>query len=70
MVFRFQILQLDSNKCRPVFYVGQALLLSEKQRADNFERTYAEVCKLSEKRRKKLEETERRVYQLQASLNK
>ncbi|KAG6783833.1 hypothetical protein POTOM_009509 [Populus tomentosa] len=54
----------------PFFYVGQALLLSEKQRADNFERTYAEVCKLSEKRRKKLEETERRVYQLQASLNK
>ncbi|KAB5568287.1 hypothetical protein DKX38_002080 [Salix brachista] len=48
----------------------KALLLSEKQRADNFERTYAEVCKLSEKRRKKLEETERRVYQLQASLNK
>ncbi|KAJ6336990.1 hypothetical protein OIU76_006787 [Salix suchowensis] len=48
----------------------KALLLSEKQRADNFERTHAEVCKLSEKRRKKLEETERRVYQLQASLNK
>ncbi|PNT47734.2 hypothetical protein POPTR_002G041800v4 [Populus trichocarpa] len=48
----------------------KALLLSEKQRADNFERTYAEVCKLSEKRRKKLEETERRVYRLQASLNK
>ncbi|KAJ7006056.1 myosin-9 isoform X1 [Populus alba x Populus x berolinensis] len=48
----------------------KALLLSEKQRADNFERTYAEVCKLSEKRRRKLEETERRVYQLQASLNK
>ncbi|XP_073263445.1 myosin-9 isoform X3 [Populus alba] len=47
----------------------KALLLSEKQRADNFERTYAEVCKLSEKRRRKLEETERRVYQLQASLN-
>eukprot|EP00258_Populus_trichocarpa_P035710 XP_024451729.1 myosin-9 isoform X3 [Populus trichocarpa] len=47
----------------------KALLLSEKQRADNFERTYAEVCKLSEKRRKKLEETERRVYRLQASLN-
>ncbi|KAL9395723.1 hypothetical protein Peur_009976 [Populus x canadensis] len=54
----------------PFFYVGQALLLSEKQRADNFERTYAEVCKLSEKRRKKLEETEGRVYRLQASLNK
>ncbi|XP_061969970.1 myosin-9 isoform X4 [Populus nigra] len=48
----------------------KALLLSEKQRADNFERTYAEVCKLSEKRRKKLEETEGRVYRLQASLNK
>ncbi|XP_011028765.1 PREDICTED: myosin-9 isoform X2 [Populus euphratica] len=47
----------------------KALLLSEKQRADNFERTYAEVCKLSEKRRKKLEETEQRVYRLQASLN-
>ncbi|CAK7346446.1 unnamed protein product [Dovyalis caffra] len=48
----------------------KVLLLSEKRRADNFERAYAEVCELSEKRRKKLEETEKRVYQLQSSLNK
>ncbi|KAJ8899498.1 hypothetical protein K2173_018472 [Erythroxylum novogranatense] len=49
---------------------SRALVRTEKQRADNAERRYAEALELSEKRRKKLEETERRVYQLQASLNR
>ncbi|CAN0886361.1 XI-E [Linum grandiflorum] len=45
------------------------LLWAEKQRADNAERKYEESVELCERRRVKLEETEYRVYQLQASLN-
>ncbi|XP_038717473.1 myosin-11 isoform X2 [Tripterygium wilfordii] len=45
------------------------MLQAEKQRADDSERKYTEALESSERRRKKLEETERRVYHLQASLN-
>lgn len=45
------------------------LMQSEKQRADDFERKYVDAQTLSEERRKRLEETERRVQQLQESLN-
>ncbi|GMY06879.1 myosin-11 isoform X1 [Fagus crenata] len=48
----------------------KALLRVEKQRADECERKYAEAQGSSEERRKKLEETERIVYQLQDSLNR
>ncbi|XVE72979.1 hypothetical protein DITRI_Ditri11bG0081300 [Diplodiscus trichospermus] len=48
----------------------RALLLGEKRRADEYERKHAEAQELSEKRRKKLEETEKRVYRLQDSLNR
>ncbi|XP_058008760.1 myosin-11 isoform X2 [Hevea brasiliensis] len=48
----------------------KALLRAEKQRAENSERKYAEAQGLSEKRRKKLKETERRVHRLQDSLNR
>lgn len=47
----------------------KALLQSEKQRADDFERKLEEAEESSEARRKRLEETERRVQQLQESLN-
>ncbi|CAN1844963.1 XI-E [Linum perenne] len=46
------------------------LLWAEKQRADNAERKYEESVELCERRRVKLEETEYRVYQLQATLNR
>lgn len=49
---------------------SQALLQSEKQRADDSDKKCAEAWELSQKRLKKLEETERRVYQLQDSLNR
>lgn len=56
------------------FFIGsfslQASLRAEKQRADDSERRCAEAWEVSEKRLKKLEETERRVYQLQDSLNR
>uniref|UniRef100_M4CGJ1 Myosin motor domain-containing protein n=2 Tax=Brassica campestris TaxID=3711 RepID=M4CGJ1_BRACM len=48
----------------------KALLVVEKQRADISERKCAEARELGERRRKRLEETERRVYQLQDSLNR
>uniref|UniRef100_F6HZH4 Myosin-11 n=1 Tax=Vitis vinifera TaxID=29760 RepID=F6HZH4_VITVI len=48
----------------------KALLQSEKQRADDFERKLEEAEESSEARRKRLEETERRVQQLQESLNR
>uniref|UniRef100_A0A2C9WMD3 Myosin motor domain-containing protein n=2 Tax=Manihot esculenta TaxID=3983 RepID=A0A2C9WMD3_MANES len=47
----------------------KALLRAEKQRADHCEKKYVEAQELSEKRRKKLKETEKRVRQLQDSLN-
>jgi len=50
--------------------IVQASLESEKQRADAWERKYAEVQQSSEEKHKKLEETERRVHQLQDSLNR
>ncbi|KAI7982475.1 Myosin-11 [Camellia lanceoleosa] len=48
----------------------KALLQSEKQRADDSERKCAEALESNEEMRKKLEETERRVHQLQESLNR
>ncbi|GMI76119.1 MYOSIN XI E [Hibiscus trionum] len=48
----------------------KALLMEEKKRADEYERKHAEAQELSELRRKKLEETEKKVYQLQDSLNR
>ncbi|CAN8254295.1 unnamed protein product [Cochlearia groenlandica] len=48
----------------------KALLQVEKQRADISERKCLEARELGERRRKRLEETERRVYQLQDSLNR
>jgi len=52
------------------FYITQALLWAEKQRADECERKYAEAQITNEERRKKLEETERLVHQLQDSFNR
>ncbi|CAL1383203.1 unnamed protein product [Linum trigynum] len=46
------------------------MLWAEKQRADNAERKYEESVELCERRRVKLEESEFRVYQLQASFNR
>lgn len=46
------------------------MLQIERQRANDSERKYTESMELSERRRKKLEETEKRVYQLQDSLNR
>ncbi|KAI4301137.1 hypothetical protein L6164_034448 [Bauhinia variegata] len=43
---------------------------AEKQRADECERKYTEAQESSEELRKKLAETEKRVYQLQESLNR
>ncbi|KAF3961036.1 hypothetical protein CMV_014301 [Castanea mollissima] len=48
----------------------KALLRAEKQRADECERKYVEAQITSEERRKKLEETERLVHQLQDSFNR
>ncbi|KAL5538691.1 hypothetical protein UlMin_045979 [Ulmus minor] len=48
----------------------KAMLLAERQRADEFERKYKKVQESSEERRRKLEETERRLDQLQDSLNR
>ncbi|CAH2080652.1 unnamed protein product, partial [Thlaspi arvense] len=47
----------------------KALLHLEKKRADESERKLVEALETSEERRKRLEETERRVLQLQESLN-
>jgi myosin-5 len=52
------------------FYFTQALLRAEKQRADQYERKYVEAQESNEDRRKKLEETDRIVHQLQDSLNR
>lgn len=48
----------------------QGSLDSERQRADGFERKYNEAQESSEDRRKKLEETEKKVHQLQESLTR
>ncbi|KAE7997787.1 hypothetical protein FH972_002391 [Carpinus fangiana] len=47
----------------------KTLLRAEKQRADQYERKYVEAQESNEDRRKKLEETDRIVHQLQDSLN-
>lgn len=44
--------------------------MAEKLRADYNELQCAEAMEVSEKRLRKLEETEKRVYQLQDSLNR
>ncbi|XP_047339583.1 myosin-9-like [Impatiens glandulifera] len=49
---------------------NQAILQSEKHRADESEKKYSEALQSCEERGKKLEETERRVYQLQESFNR
>lgn len=48
----------------------QTLVESERQRADECEKKYAEALESSEIKRQKLEETERRVLQLQDALNR
>ncbi|KAL8092604.1 hypothetical protein AgCh_034752 [Apium graveolens] len=48
----------------------KALLQSERERADDCERKYAAAMDSSEEKRQKLEETEKRVHQLQESLNR
>ncbi|KAK3036849.1 hypothetical protein RJ639_031467, partial [Escallonia herrerae] len=48
----------------------KVLLHSEKQRAENSERKCTEALESSEEKHQKLEETERRVHQLQESLNR
>ncbi|CAK9140657.1 unnamed protein product [Ilex paraguariensis] len=48
----------------------KVLLQSEKHRADDYERKYAEALESSEEKCQKLEETERRVHQLQESFNR
>ncbi|KAG6429116.1 hypothetical protein SASPL_107155 [Salvia splendens] len=48
----------------------QGLLKSEKKRADDMERRYTEAMESVDGKRMKLEETERRVHQLQESLNR
>lgn len=45
------------------------MLQEEKQKTDEYERKYVEAQGSSEELRKKLTETEKRVYQLQDSLN-
>lgn len=52
------------------FMSPQALLQSEKERADNSEKKYTEAQESSEERHKKLEETEKKVQQLQESLSR
>lgn len=46
------------------------MLHAEKQRGDEYERKYVEAQGSNEELRKKLAETEKRVYQLQDSLNR
>ncbi|RDY10834.1 Myosin-11, partial [Mucuna pruriens] len=48
----------------------KVMLQAEKQRGDEYERKYVEAQGSSEELRKKLAETEKRVYQLQDSLNR
>ncbi|KDP21335.1 hypothetical protein JCGZ_21806 [Jatropha curcas] len=64
------VLDDDDGTLGPDMQNLKALLRAEKQRADDSERRCAEAVELSEKRRKKLEETERRVHQLQDSMNR
>lgn len=52
------------------YFNSQDLLQSEKQRANDLERRYAEALESEQGKQQKLEETERRVHQLQESLNR
>lgn len=52
------------------FLPTQELLQSETQRADDSEKKCTEALESREERSKKLEETERRVHQLQESLSR
>lgn len=51
-------------------FILKDLLQSEKQRADDLERRYADALETVKGKQQKLEETERRVHQLQESLNR
>lgn len=73
LMFRFSGLGIQTSFVNQTFmwlYITQALLWAEKQRADECERKYAEAQITNEERRKKLEETERLVHQLQDSFNR
>ncbi|KAK6164543.1 hypothetical protein DH2020_001407 [Rehmannia glutinosa] len=63
---KIEALTADMEKLKVIL----DLLESEKQRADDSERKYAEALELSEGKSQKLEETEKRVHQLQESLNR
>ena len=52
------------------FIFTQTSLESEKERADDLERKYNEAQASSEERGKKLEETEKKLRQLQESLTR
>lgn len=57
--------------CHPnVLILVQALSEWERQRADESEKKFSEAVESSENKRMKLEETERRVFQLQESLDR
>lgn len=64
--YLIQIYQVLSNNNR----IAQVMLQEEKQRGDEYERKYVEAQGSSEELRKKLAETEKRVHQLQDSLNR
>lgn len=50
--------------------INQAMLDSERERADESDKKYTEALENSEERRKKLEEAEKKVHQLQESLTR
>lgn len=50
--------------------ITQVMLQEEKQKADEYERKYVEAQGSNDELSKKLAETEKRVYQLQDSLNR
>lgn len=50
--------------------IMQALLTSEKQRSEDLEKKYLEALETNEERRKKLEDAETRVHELQESLDR
>lgn len=60
----------DSFANMDLRFYPQDSLNSERERADEYERKYNESKELSEQGRKKLEETEKKVQQLQESLTR
>lgn len=52
------------------YLYAQSLVESERERADECERKFTEALESSEIKRQKLEETEKRVLQLQDALNR